>query len=66
MEIKAIVKTHLIKMGYDGLYQNGECGCKIDDLMPCVEIRSDCQAGFIVPCDCEMNCDFHIGKEKAE
>ena len=62
MEIKAIVEQYLISNGYDGLYSLYDCACKLDDLMPCLEIRSDCTAGYEMECDCKMGCNFHIGR----
>jgi len=70
MEILEIVREYLKENGYDGLYQPGECACLIEDLMPCGQPTSDCEAGYKVPCeggdDCplEGNCDYHIGPEK--
>ncbi len=52
-------------MGYDGLFSDWhDCGCEIEDLMPCDEPRPDCTAGFKMPCSCDGKCDFHIGLEK--
>jgi hypothetical protein len=64
MTVKQIVAEWLKEHGYDGLYNWGhycgcECGCKLDDLMPCGEGFSNCQAGVRIKCsDCMMaNCD---------
>jgi len=64
MTVKEIVKEYLIKNGYDGLYDR-ECGCRIDDLMPCVEGFEGCQAGYLVD-DIYGNddADFFIGPKK--
>ena len=43
-----IVRTYLQKNSYDGLC-NVECGCFLDDLMPCSEPQSDCEAGYRIP-----------------
>ena len=68
MKLKEIVAEWLKEHGYDGLYCETSCGCKIDDLMPCDEPGTDCQPGYIVPCPgperCEADgdCEYHIGK----
>jgi len=64
MTVKEIIKTYLREHGYDGLYNNGECGCEIDDIGPCESIIDDCRPGYKVPCDCEEGCAFHIKAEK--
>jgi len=47
MELKKIVKQWLSKNGYDGLVSADlECGCEIDDLMPCDTPLVDCEAGY--------------------
>ncbi len=63
MTISEIVKEYLIKNGYDGLYQKGECACIIADLFPCSEPSENCTAGHKNPCDCGDH-DYHIGSEK--
>ena len=56
-----MIGPYLIKHGYDGLYCD-ECGCTIDDLMPCCgDWAIDCMAGYKGPCDCGEKHDFHIG-----
>jgi len=66
MNLREIVAEWLKEHGHDGLYYDN-CGCKIDDLMPCDEPNIDCKAGKIVPCPgpeiCEAggDCDWHIG-----
>lgn len=42
---KEIIAEWLKANGYDGLY-NHECGCLIDDLIPCGEDPSLCEAGI--------------------
>ena len=39
--IKEIVKEYLQDTGYDGLC-NGDCGCGVNDLMPCDQPVADC------------------------
>lgn len=58
-----IIKQHLIDNGFDGLYNEDlECGCELDDLEPCGDIRSDCTAGYKHPGN-EGN-DFYIKDHK--
>lgn len=48
MGIRKIVREYLKAHGYDGLY-NYECGCAIDDLMPCDASTEDiweCEPGY--------------------
>ena len=73
IEASAIDKSHarairrgkesiwLTRRGYDGLWCQGECACKVDDLYPCGE-RQDCHPGYVTPCppDCGEH-DWHIG-----
>lgn len=48
--LKDIVAATLREMGADGLYYwechdgSDECGCKLDDLMPCSEPSPKCEA----------------------
>jgi hypothetical protein len=36
MTIKEIIEKHLRDNGFDGLFNaDGECGCELDDLVPC-------------------------------
>ena len=48
--------------GFDGLFNDNDCACSINDLMPCDEPGLDCQPGFKFPCpeDCGEH-DYHIG-----
>ncbi len=69
MTLHDIVKEWLEKNGYEGLYSvDADCGCKLDDLMPCGEPGMNCRAGHVVPCDPETcgadgDCPWHIGKK---
>jgi len=40
-----IVKQYLIANGYDGLYYHN-CGCTIEDLIPCGACFDDCIPGY--------------------
>jgi hypothetical protein len=49
MTILEIVREYLKANGYDGLCNpDAECGCVLDDLMPCSEPGMECQAGHRV------------------
>jgi hypothetical protein len=61
MIIKKIIAGYLKNYRYDGLFGE-ECGCENGDLFPCGEIPSNCEPGHKIPCDCEKNCGWHIGK----
>jgi hypothetical protein len=50
MNCKDIIKEYLIKNGYDGLYNENECGCFLKDLMPCGEAFSSCIPGYKCLC----------------
>ena len=41
---KQMVYEMLVKYDYEGLYTD-DCGCLLDDLMPCGEWVGDCKAG---------------------
>ena len=59
MNIKDILLEYLETNGYGGLFETGECGCMLDDLMHC-DAPMDCEPGYI----CE---DTKCGKfEKCE
>ena len=46
LTVKKIVEERLRAEGFSGLYQIfGECGCEIDDLMPCDGDSSNCIPG---------------------
>jgi hypothetical protein len=64
-----ILRDCLRVQGYDGLYFEAECSCRIDDLAPCGENFGDCKPGVrVAGCsdDCGMGCDFHITSGKPE
>ena len=37
--------------GYDGLYNDDDCGCTLDDFVPCGHLDSECRAGHVVKDD---------------
>ena len=45
MNVYEITKKYLIDNGYDGLFTD-ECGCLVDDLMPCGFECGYCQPGY--------------------
>ena len=61
-----LISGGLKRHGYDGLYIEDSCACKLDDLAPCGELGEDCRPGVFTkgPCsNCEGGkpCAFHIG-----
>ena len=46
MTLQQIVADGLRAGGFDGLCRS-DCGCRLDDLMPCNEPGIDCVAGHI-------------------
>jgi len=55
-----IVTEWLRSHGYDGLVADGgECGCDIDNLIPCDAPCETCRAGFKGP-DPDGDCDYLI------
>lgn len=64
--VQDIVVKYLQENGYDGLVSDGgDCGCKLDDLFPCVDFPLDCRPGYLVQCDCG-ECDWHITTERPQ
>jgi len=64
MNVKEIIKAWLKEHKYEGLFNSDiECGCKLDDFMPCGEMRHDCEAGYIQP-GSHDGFDFMVGADK--
>lgn len=64
VDVGMIVAEYLEKHGYDGLCDSdGECACLKSDLAPCGEVRMDCQAGWLTPCD-DADGDFCITTDR--
>jgi hypothetical protein len=66
MNVKLIVKAYLQDHGYDGLYYE-DCGCFIDDLIPCGESCEYCKPGVkykVIGWEGELVDG--IGREKGE
>lgn len=56
-----ITREYLKANGYDGLVRSDyECGCNIEDLMPCGECEGGCEAGYQETADPETGYDFVI------
>jgi len=47
-DVREIVKRWLQEHGYDGLTNLCDCGCELDDLMPCSNDVSGCVPGHKV------------------
>ena len=65
MDVKEIVKAYLIAYDYDGLCSD-ECGCKIDDLMPCENNTDRCVPGYLVECKGCTDYDWCISEKKEQ
>ena len=67
MDATQIVATWLKDNGYDGLYSD-DCGCEINDLMPCGQFGGQCEPGYKCSCpgpkDCPADGDWHINGTK--
>lgn len=48
MNVRDIVIEYLKKHGYDGLTNDEECGCGIDDLFPCEACPDRCEPAYRV------------------
>ena len=63
--VKDILKKWLSEKGFDGLCNpEAECGCGLEDLIPCGEACDDCEPAKFKSCqDCksEPNADCTIG-----
>jgi hypothetical protein len=60
-----IIKLYLKENGYDGLcHPETDCGCEIDDLIPCSNLNEYCEAGYKIFCkDCkEQECEYRDDK----
>lgn len=67
-DLRELTEAWLRANGYDGLcYSDFECGCSVDDLMPCDHPNQRCVAGFEGPClDGEGDFGIYETKEAAE
>lgn len=46
--LETMIREYLQENGYDGLWDKHECGCILDDFMPCSEPHLGCRAGYKV------------------
>ena len=63
MDVKQIVTEWLKEHGYDGLY-NDDCGCVLDDLMPCEDCCDGCEAGYKTLADDPEEGEWLVGPKK--
>jgi hypothetical protein len=49
MNVKEIIEKWLTDNGYDGLYNDEECGCQCGDLFPCDGPVDECRPGHLIP-----------------
>ena len=63
--VKDIIKEYLERNGYDGLFYD-DCGCYLEDLVPCGENFEWCKTGYVGACNCGEGCDHHIYSNKAD
>ena len=67
MDLIQIVEYGLRKNGYDGLFVDDRCACKVGDLAPCGCLAEGCCPGVLIDiescgnCTRQHPCDFHIG-----
>lgn len=67
MTINEILKEWLQDHEYNGLcFPDFECGCGIDDLMPCGEPNPRCEPGHFVDSPTEEFPDGHYSIRKPE
>jgi hypothetical protein len=67
MNVLEIIAEYLKANGYDGLMNENDCACELDDLIPCGEDFSTCEPGYKIPCP--KSCgehEFHITNFKPE
>ena len=58
MTVKEIVKDYLRKNGFDGLCSEN-CGCGLDDFMPCDCETNNCQPAYKLICHGSEKCPLH-------
>ena len=62
--VLCLIEEALKTNGFGGLQCDGECSCKITDLAPCGEIKTNCEAGYIVYPPNTDGYDFYICHSK--
>lgn len=61
MKTQEILKAWLKENNYDGLVNPDlECGCTLNDFIPCSEPGEDCEAGINRPDLCPKGSEFQI------
>ena len=65
---KQIIINYLKVNGYRGLYNyQMDCGCNLDDLIPCAECFDECVPAYEYKCKCENEKhSFHMSPLKHE
>ena len=65
MSVVDIVRQYLMLNDYDGLCEpEMECGCGLDDLAPCGDLKADCKSAYRIPDKTgETDFIFSISKE---
>jgi len=53
LTVREIVKEYLVARGCGGLVDGFDCGCYLEDLMPCDGSCAMCEAAYRVKRDCE-------------
>lgn len=54
MEAQEIIERFLRDNGYDGLVNvDWECGCGLDELVPCDGSISGCEPAYRIKCPCD-------------
>lgn len=68
MNCMDIIKEYLKTNGFDGLQNEGECGCLPSDLRPCSDDMSLCTPGYKVvpPKEADSEFDFYICQSKED
>ena len=65
MKVEEIIIKYLKENGYDGLAGEEECGCSLDDFIPCGgESICECEAGYSHECPKGHEVDFIITTSK--
>lgn len=72
MTLTEIIVEGLRRNGYDGLFCEDGCACKLDDLVPCGNLSESCYPGVLIDIECCGNCthsqpcDFHMGHKPSK
>lgn len=63
-----MVELYLREHGYTGLYNvEIECGCSLEEFIPCGELGDECLAGYVTPSKCPgIENDFFVGLNKSQ